>query len=148
MSDSAVDYERFRIIRNHPELGHGEILALHPSTIKIAGMVTFDLTDDITIEDNVEISFGAVILTHRHHWRNSTGPRWATQTVTAHPLRICEDAFIGINAIVVGVSRIGKGAIIGAGAKITRDVGDFEIWDGNPAVCIGVRTDSKNGGGK
>ena len=145
MNDQFADYGKFRIIRRHPELGHGEILALHPSTIKIDGMVTFDLTADVTLEDNVEISFGAVILTHRHHWRHSTGPRALIQRVTAHPLRICEDVFIGINAIIVGVSRIGKGAVIGAGAKIKCDVGDYEIWEGNPAFCIGVRTDSENG---
>jgi acetyltransferase-like isoleucine patch superfamily enzyme len=139
MSDSLVDYNKFRIIRNHPEIGRGEIIAIHPELIKIGGLVTFDLTADVTIEDNVEISFGAVILTHRHHWRHSRGLRALTQTVTTQSLRICEDAFIGINAIIYGIARIGKGAIIGAGAKVKRDVGDFEIWDGNPAVCIGVR---------
>ena len=36
------------------------------------------------------------------------------------------------------------GAVIGAMAKVKCDVGDFEIWDGNPAVCVGIRTDSEN----
>ena len=145
MSETAADYTKFRITHNHLEIGRGKINALHPSTIKIGGLVTFDLTADVTLEDNVEISMGAVILTHRHHWRHYTGPRGLIQVVTAHPLVICEDAFIGINAMIIGVSRIGKGAVIGGLAKIKRDVGDYEIWDGNPAVCIGVRTDVENG---
>lgn len=148
MSESAADYGKFRITRNHPEIGNGQLLAMHPSLVKVSGMVTFDLTADIVIEDHVEISTGATILTHRHHWRHSRDLRAKCQRVTAHPLRICEDAFIGINAIIIGVSRIGKGAVIGAGAKITRDVGDFEIWDGNPARLIGIRADSENGGGE
>lgn len=148
MSETAADYNKFRIIRNHPEIGEGQLIAMHPSLVKVAGLVTFDLTADIVIEDYVEISTGVQIFTHRHHWRHSRELRAKCQRVTAKSLRICEDAFIGVNAIILGIERIGKGAVIGAGAVVTHDVLDFEIWAGNPARKIGVRGENENGGGE
>jgi len=37
------------------------------------------------------------------------------------------------------------GAVIGAGAVVTKDVPAWEIWAGNPAKQIGVRTVSQVG---
>jgi len=59
-------------------------------------------------------------------------------------LTIAPDAFIGINAIILGVGRIGKGAIIGAGAVLTKDVPDYEVWVGNPARKIRERGKDKD----
>jgi virginiamycin A acetyltransferase len=55
-------------------------------------------------------------------------------------LFIGHDVWIGANAIITpGCSRIGNGAIIGAGAIVTKDVDDFAIVAGNPAKLIRYR---------
>lgn len=41
------------------------------------------------------------------------------------------------------VLRIGRGAVVGANAVLTRSAGDYEIWAGNPATKIGVRDKSE-----
>ncbi len=51
------------------------------------------------------------------------------------------DVWIGVNACIVGGVRISTGAIIGAGAIVTKDVGNYEIWGGNPARLIRKRFD-------
>jgi galactoside O-acetyltransferase len=48
-------------------------------------------------------------------------------------------AFIGVNAVVMPGVTIGEGAVIGAGAVVTKDVPAWEIWAGVPAKKIGVR---------
>jgi carbonic anhydrase/acetyltransferase-like protein (isoleucine patch superfamily) len=49
-------------------------------------------------------------------------------------LSIGHDCWIGYGAIVTpGCRRIGVGAIVAAGAVVTRDVADFAIVAGNPA---------------
>jgi maltose O-acetyltransferase len=53
---------------------------------------------------------------------------------------VVEDfAWIGERALVLQGRRIGKGAIVGAGAVVTRDVEPFTIVGGNPARVIGKR---------
>lgn len=50
--------------------------------------------------------------------------------------------FIGINAIILKSVHIGKGAVICAGAVVTKDVEPYAIMAGVPAKLIGYR--SKN----
>lgn len=50
---------------------------------------------------------------------------------------ICEGATLGANATVVAPATVGRFAVVGAGAVVTRDVGDFEIVIGSPARLNG-----------
>ena len=50
-----------------------------------------------------------------------------------------DDAWIGYGAIIIAGVRIGRGAIIGAGAVVTKDVPAYEIHAGVPARKIGER---------
>jgi acetyltransferase-like isoleucine patch superfamily enzyme len=61
-------------------------------------------------------------------------------TISSGRLEIGHDAWIGERAIVTpGCKRIGIGAVIGAGAVVTRDVMDFAVVAGNPARVIRYR---------
>ncbi len=51
------------------------------------------------------------------------------------------DVWIGANAIILSGVSIGNGAVIGAGSVVTKNVGDYEIWAGNPARKIRDRFD-------
>ena len=52
------------------------------------------------------------------------------------PVRIGEWADIGVNAVVMPGVTIGRGAIVGAGAVVTRDVPPFSIVAGVPAKLL------------
>jgi len=57
---------------------------------------------------------------------------------------IGSDVWIGDNAILLPNITVGNGAIIGAGAIVTKDVPDFAIVGGNPAKILKYRyTDSQ-----
>lgn len=47
---------------------------------------------------------------------------------------VCDGAKVGLNACVLPYRRIGAGAIVGAGAVVTRDVPDGAVVAGNPAT--------------
>ena len=50
-----------------------------------------------------------------------------------------------MNALIIKPITIGKGAVIGAGAVVTKDVPPGNIVGGNPATIIGYTKDfSKN----
>ncbi|MGB9592337.1 MAG: acyltransferase, partial [Candidatus Kryptoniota bacterium] len=54
--------------------------------------------------------------------------------------RIHEGATIGANATILAGCTIGRYAMVGAGSVVTRDVGDFELWYGVPAMKRGYVT--------
>ncbi len=56
------------------------------------------------------------------------------------PITVDDNAWICTNSIILQGIKIGKAAVVGAGAVITKDVPDFEIWAGNPAKKIGKRS--------
>lgn len=60
--------------------------------------------------------------------------------VHAELLTIEDDVWIGHNAVILpGCKRIGRGAIVGAGAIVTRDIAPYTIVAGNPAKVLRAR---------
>lgn len=107
--------------------------------VRISEHVTIDCSSKINIGDNVWISENASILNHEHviegrEWKKSKSIE------LTEGLTIGEDAWIGAGAMILPkVSYIGKGAIIGAGSIVTKNVEDYAIVAGNPAKVIGQR---------
>jgi len=52
------------------------------------------------------------------------------------PVVIDDDVWIGTNAVVLPGCRVARGAVVAAGAVVTRDVGPYEIVAGVPARVI------------
>jgi acetyltransferase-like isoleucine patch superfamily enzyme len=57
------------------------------------------------------------------------------------PVVLEDDVWIGANAIVANGVRVGRGAVVGAGAVVTKDVEPYAIVAGVPARQIGARLD-------
>ena len=56
-----------------------------------------------------------------------------------HAVKVGDYAFIGPRAVILPGVKIGQGAIIAAGAVVTKDVPEFAIVGGVPAKVIGER---------
>lgn len=52
---------------------------------------------------------------------------------------VCDDVWIGYGAVVLSGIRIGRGAIVAAGAVVIADVAPYDIVSGNPARPVGRR---------
>lgn len=74
-------------------------------------------------------------------WYNSAfGFVDASHDVVRSAIHIGHDSWIGADVTILpGCSSIGVGAVVGAGAVVTKDVADFTIVAGNPAKRIGTR---------
>lgn len=108
------------------------------NNVAITHNCDIDYSGGLIIKDNVWISEGAMIATHEHKIINRSLKK--EQKIVFSRLLIEDDAWIGAGATVLAsVNRIGKGAIIGAGAVVTKDLEDFSVVVGNPAKHIRYR---------
>ncbi|CAK4009795.1 hypothetical protein DOTSEDRAFT_71999 [Lecanosticta acicola] len=57
----------------------------------------------------------------------------------AGPIRVGEDCFIGADVMIMPFRTIGKGAVVGAGSVVTRDVKPYTVVAGNPAKPVRKR---------
>lgn len=60
---------------------------------------------------------------------------------------IGDDAWLGFGVIVLSGVRIGRGAVVGAGSVVTRDIPDGAIAMGVPARVVRMRDGSRSSGG-
>ncbi|MFW2440083.1 MAG: acyltransferase [Arenicellales bacterium] len=58
------------------------------------------------------------------------------QEKTSEGIRIGNDVWVGAGAIILDGVTICDGAIVGAGSVVTKDVGEYEIVAGAPAVLM------------
>lgn len=95
--------------------------------------------EQITIGSDVLIGGNTVIYDTDFHSldanvRARTGG--GTREAVCKPVRIDDGVFIGAHCIILKGVHIGKNAVIGAGSVVTKDVGESEVWAGNPAKRI------------
>ena len=55
------------------------------------------------------------------------------------PIVIEDDVWIGARVIILPGVHIGTGAVVGAGAVVTKDVPDYAVVGGNPARILKMR---------
>ena len=87
----------------------------------------------LTIGSHVDIASGVMIYNSEHDLEKEDF------SARVDPVEIGDYVFIGPRAIILPGIKIGKGAIVAAGAVVTKDVSDFTIVGGVPAKEIGER---------
>lgn len=105
--------EKFKLGRN--VLINGNLLAM-----SMGGVI---IGDDVQIAGNVQI------LTNNHDPYNR-------ELLTCAPVTVKKGAWIGAGASLLPGVTVGKHAIVGACAVVTKDVPDFAVVVGNPAKIV------------
>jgi acetyltransferase-like isoleucine patch superfamily enzyme len=86
--------------------------------------------DGITIEDNVFIGPNV-------SFTNDLYPRSKQSIIRFLRTVVKRGASIGANATILAGITVGKFALVGAGSLVTKNIGDYELWYGNPAKHMG-----------
>lgn len=97
----------------------------------------FNITGSIRVGDDALIASGCKFIDHDHGI--AMGEPMNTQPGVTAPIVLENDVWLGVNAVVLKGVTIGTGAIVGAGAVVTKSVPPGEIWGGIPARKIGER---------
>lgn len=97
------------------------------------------LADYVSIGKNVMMGPNCYFVTSNHAFSNVKIPMMQQGFSERKPIYIEDDVWIGYGCIFLPGVRVGKGAIVGAGAVVTKDVTPFSIVGGNPAKVIRYR---------
>ena len=92
----------------------------------------------LTIGANVGIGPGVHVITSAHREAGRALPILHAPIDFAEVV-IEDDADLGVGAIVLPGVRVGRGAQVGAGAVVTRDVAPYTVVAGNPARVLRER---------
>lgn len=96
-----------------------------------------DMTDNITIEQNVSIGTFCTIYTHNHNYMDMTVSAWEGGILPA-PVYIKEGAWIGSNVTILPGVVIGRHSVVAAGAVVTKNIPDFSVYGGVPAKQLKI----------
>jgi acetyltransferase-like isoleucine patch superfamily enzyme len=97
----------------------------------------FNIRKGITIGDSSLIASGCRFVDHDHGIHS--GLLMRTQAGPESEIAIGSDVWLGCHVVVLKGVCIGDGAVVGAGAVVTKSIPKGEIWAGVPAVKIGTR---------
>lgn len=125
-------------------------LLYHPEKIAISDNVyvghynILDGTGGLEIGEGVQLAAGVGVFTHSSHiairlyGRHYLDvPESKKKGYRAAPVCIGKYTYVGAGAKIFSGVTIGDGAIIYAGAMVSKDVATFQIVSGNPATVVG-----------
>jgi maltose O-acetyltransferase len=87
----------------------------------------------LTVGNHVSISEGVAVFTLGH---DPASPEFEKRGA---PVCIGDRVFVGTRAMILPGVTVGEGAVVAAGALVTRDVAPFTMVAGVPAQPIGQR---------
>ena len=128
----------------HPQITVGD----HTYGLKRECFFSYHPDDRVVIGKFCSIADGVKFVFGNHSVENITtfplqalcfgGPPHA-DAISKGPIEIEHDVWIGANALILSGVKIGHGAVVAAGAVVTRDVPPYAVVGGVPAKLIKFR---------
>lgn len=103
----------------------------------IGEMVWIDNFVKVTIEDNVCISQGAMLLTGNHDYKKSNFNQIVGE------IYLEKGAWVGAKAVVCGGVRCMSHSVLAVGSVTSKDLQPYTIYQGNPAQAVRKRVISE-----
>lgn len=95
------------------------------------------ICEGVTIEDEVFVGHGVMFINDRYPRATDASGRLQTEADwQVIPTRVCRRASIGSGAVILCGVTVGEGALVGAGAVVTRDVPAGAVVAGVPARLL------------
>jgi acetyltransferase-like isoleucine patch superfamily enzyme len=99
----------------------------------------FNVRRRVEIGADCLIASGCKFIDHDHGTTRRDIPMREQTDGAEAEIILADDVWLGVNVVVLKGVRIGRGAIVAAGAVVTKEIGDYEVWGGVPARKIGDR---------
>lgn len=117
--------------------------AVFPSSVELgdnSGIgIRARINGKVVIGKNVMMGPDVCIYTKNHAFDRTDIPMNLQGVSPEKSVFIDDDVWVGARVIILPGVHIGTGAIIGAGAVVTKDVPDYAVVGGNPARILKMR---------
>lgn len=108
------------------------------NNVSIHSMTYIEAYGGITIGSDVSIAHGTTIMSVNHEYTAMDVPI-KEQGLALRPVCVEDNVWIGAKAVILGGNTIGSGAVVGAGAVVTKDIPRNHVVAGVPARTIKER---------
>ncbi|MCP4501008.1 MAG: antibiotic acetyltransferase [Deltaproteobacteria bacterium] len=126
----------------HPTVTFGGGVRISPAVILGAYCFVAEncrISAGVTVGSYVMFAAGAAVVGDDHRIDVVGTPMIFSPRPEVRPTIIEDDVWLGRNALVMTGNTVGRGAVIAAGAVVTKDVPAYEIWAGVPAKKVRSR---------
>lgn len=117
--------------------------ACFPSSVELGDFsgigIRAQMNGKVIIGSNVMMGPDVCIYVRDHAFDRTDIPMNRQGFAPEKPVIIEDDVWIGARVIILPGVHIGTGAVIGAGAVVTKDVPNFAVVGGNPARILKMR---------
>jgi galactoside O-acetyltransferase len=138
--DRNVHLYRWTIV----ELGAGQgSLHIGSNTYIQSGCILNAFVSSIILGANCMIAQHCAFAPYQHGFADTSRPMREQPLTSQGNIVIEDDVWLGLNVCVMDGVTIGKGAIVGAGAVVTKDIPPYAIASGVPAHVIRFRETKK-----
>jgi putative colanic acid biosynthesis acetyltransferase WcaF len=96
--------------------------------------VWIDNLAPVTIGSNVCVSQSAYLCTGNHDWKS------VNMKLFRRPIVLNDGCWVGARSTICPGVTVGTAAVVAVGCVATRDIPPYEIWAGNPASFVRMRT--------
>ena len=124
---------------NMVNIEHGAEFSSRSTIGEGSGIGINAICGEVHIGRDVLMGRDFIAVTRNHGFRDKSRTIREQGYENDAPIYIGNDVWIGHRVIVLPGVHIGNGAVIGAGAVVTKDVPDYAIVGGNPARVIKYR---------
>ena len=91
------------------------------NNVEIGSFTMIDARNGVTVEDDVKIGFGCIILSYSSI-DNKSGK-----------VKLKKKCKIGANSVIMPGVEVGEGSIVGSNSFVNRNIPQHEVWFGSPA---------------
>lgn len=127
--------EFIRYCGRNVNIEHGAIISSSLSIGDNSGVgIDCNCSGDLTIGRDVMMGPECVIFSRNHEFKDTEQPMRLQGYQAPGKCVIGDDVWIGRRVLIMPNVKIGSHSIIGAGAVVTKDVPEWAIVAGNPAV--------------
>lgn len=133
--DSVIDdFVKIKHVGGQGDVKIGKKVMINSCTVIYSG-------NGVDIQDNVLIGPNCSIMPVNHRFQQKDTPINRQGFMESKGgIVVEEDVWIGANVILLDGALIRKGAVIGAGALVNKEVEAYSVNVGNPLKCVGKRS--------